>query len=295
MQLPPPLHSLLSRLGTESTAATIAPLNDLAGLSLGHITDLLELSTFPRPTWERELALVALWRAFLNLLPASVFERPDDLCRPAVRERLTHILGESPSESDEIQLTRVVKNLQQYAVLGRQATSLDYSLLTHREILARQAGRCASCGYFFLPGDLEPNESSDDPVDHPQINHPISVLDRSPKDIYRNSVLDHILPVYVAGDSPENWQILCKTCNSAKSDMLYGFEGRPWFGGMRRQDLLTVSAQLFYMVLNREATCSKCARGRRQVELRIIRKHLSGADLYTNLTALCMPCLISLS
>lgn len=288
---PPPLRKLIVCL--EGNNIPHIPLNshEIGEESLSYMTELLALAAIPPEFWRRETALIALWRAFLSLIPASLLENPDERIREPIKKRLEHLMGETPDDEDLRLVVSIVNRLQRYQREGRRATSINIGQVTQKSLLVNQSLRCANCGYKFRRGDLEPDNSSSDPDDRPKCDSPLNVLDRSPSKINRKAALDHILPVYLAGDHKGNWQILCYTCNSGKSDMVYGFENRAWFGGTRKLDLTKVSPQLFYMVLNRDRNCRTCSRGVQQVELRLMRKDMNGADLYPNLGAYCVDCL----
>lgn len=287
---PPPLRKLIVCIEGNSDPHFQLDSQEVGEESISYIKDLLELAAIPQELWRRETALVALWRAFLSLIPASLLENPTTRVREPIKKRLEHLMGETPDDEDLRLVVSIVNRLQRYQTQGRRATSINLGSVTQISILNNQAQRCASCGYKFRKGDLEPDNSSVNPDDRPKIDSPISVSDRSPARINRRAVLDHIMPVYLAGDHKGNWQILCWTCNAGKSDMVYGFENRSWFGGTRFLDLTEVRSQLFYMVLNRDRHCKICNRGPRQTELRLIRKDENGANLYPNLAARCVEC-----
>jgi 5-methylcytosine-specific restriction endonuclease McrA len=292
MQLPEPFKQLMGILASSEPATTAIDWDALAEKSRLSMPELLSLATVELRQWNREIALVALWRAVVSVLPAAIVERPSERCRDQVEERLSRLIGGPAVPSDVDRVMKVVKRIQRYQRLGRgglSTSSLDLSLSTHSSILRRQSYRCTSCGYLFLSGDLEPDPSAND---LPRVDSPLNQRDRSPKRLNRRAVLDHILPVYLAEDTEQNWQVLCATCNRGKSDSIVGFEGRAWFGGARIDDLSRVTSTLFYMVLRNGQVCSICARGVRQVELRIARRDAGGADLYSNLHARCKDCLV---
>jgi len=260
--------------------------------ALSQKRNMLFVSVTSEGHWSKDLGLILLWRAFLNILPASVLENPEERCKDVVAKRLFHLLGEPPDKAALDKLMLIVKRLQMYQISGRRglnSSTLDLSLTSHLRLLRRQSGRCNCCGYLFSENDLHPDQSA-----HrlPTTSKPLSNLDRSPRQLRRKAELDHIFPIYLAGDNDKNWQILCQTCNRGKSDLLFGFEGRSWFGTARLRDLTEVHPQLFYMVLRRDATCSQCNRGPLQVELRIVRRDFNGADLYPNLVTHCTDCLL---
>jgi 5-methylcytosine-specific restriction endonuclease McrA len=292
MVLPPAWRNLVRKLATGNGARP--HVSEFGGESHKSLEILLELASVRGDDWQREVALVALLRGVLSIFPAVVVERPEEACRDVIEKRLEHLTGMVPAPEDVLLVMQVVKRMQLFRIGGRSAVgvaSLNFERRDHRALLQAQSGRCASCGYRFKDGDLTPDPSAGE---IPAIDAPLGKFDRSPRRLRRRAVLDHILPVYLGGDDRENWQILCRTCNAGKSDMLLGFESRHWFGGARIEDLTTVSARLFYMVLRRDHACSRCSRRSNRAELRVIRRDRNGSDLYPNVVTCCTDCLQSL-
>jgi 5-methylcytosine-specific restriction endonuclease McrA len=287
--VPDAWRKFLQRLAVGN--GTDSDLRELPEVSGGQLEALLEAAAVGVEQWRRELALVALVRGVLGVLPAIVVERPEESCRDVVERRLAHVFGAPPLEEDVELVMTVVKRMQLYRRVGRSGIGgrgVSLEKREHRKLLRVQEGRCRACGYKFLYGDLSPDPSAGEV---PHVDGPIESRDRSPRRIRRRAVLDHVLPVYLGGDDAHNWQLLCRTCNEGKSDMLFGFESRHWFGTARLGDLTRVSARLFYMVLSRDRTCSKCSRGANRTELRIVRRDENGANLYPNLVVCCAECL----
>jgi hypothetical protein len=290
MDFPVSLRRFIDELNGNTPPSIHFRGTDLESLATSEKKLLLSLSVTAEDFWTRENGLVLLWRSFLALLPASILEQPEVPCRELVVGRLRYLLGIDPPESDVAEVMKVVKRLQRFAIGGRTSigtSSLDMDRVTHRKILKRQSSRCASCGYLFREEDLDSTYSSDDTEESESEFLPRL---RNPKKYSRKAVLDHIYPIYLGGDCESNWQILCRTCNSGKSDLVLGFEGRGWFGAARLRDLTQVTAQLFYMVLRRDGRCMVCSRGPTQVQLGLVRKDINGADLYPNLQASCLSC-----
>ncbi len=259
----------------------------MAASSLLEKKALLALGTTRDDEFEHEVALVALYRALLAVIPVAVLEDPRLACKPAVTSRLRHLLGREPDAEMVRTLTRVVRRMQRYRS-GRKASSFDRWDPLHLERLRSQGGRCAGCGFEFGAAELEADASSDA---RPTVGSPLNDMDRSPLRLRRRAVLDHIYPVYLAGDRLENLQVLCATCNTGKSDMIFGLESRAWFGGARVSDLIRATPQVFYMTLRRDRRCAHCGRTPMQTELRIARRDQFGASLYPNLQAVCVECI----
>lgn len=282
MQTPRALAALVATLARPSSGHDLSSVADLA---TPDTPSLLSLAGTDHARWRRELAQVALWRAFVATLPAFVFERPDLPCRARVARRLGHVLGEPPDPALLDDLMVIVKRLQRYLLFGRSSASFDVDSAFHAELLKRQAGRCAVCGYLFSAQDLDEDPSAGIAA---RVDTPVSGdWDRSPKRLARRAVLDHMLPIYLAGDDRQNWQVLCRTCNEGKSDLVFPFAGADWFGSARAMRLIRTRPRLFYMVLCRDGACATCGRGPQQVELRVRRRDNEGTDCYPNLVATC--------
>jgi len=301
MQFPRALRQLLREFQDGHKCEGAGGLDHLLGTASSEIEQILPLVAIQRRSWNSETTLIALWRAFLSLLPASVLEDPSKRCKEIVRQRLKHLLGEEPEREELALVISVVKRLQRYQRDGRtglHATPFDLTLASHRTQLRNQGGRCRCCGYRFKERDLHIDTANDEDEQIPRadstrqsIDAPLSAIDRSPVKIRRQAQLDHVFPIYLAGDHEGNWQVLCSCCNAGKSDLVLGFENRAWFGRARISDLVGATAQLFYMVLRRDGQCGICGRGPSQIELRLTRRDINGANLYTNLTAKCVECL----
>lgn len=114
-------------------------------------------------------------------------------------------------------LTVVFKRIRQYARGGRRSISLDLERVAHRELYDHQRERCNHCRYEFDSDHYLYAAEEEDVVTtkyFPVLGE--VALDRT----YRRPELDHIVPVMLGGDSPQNWQILCRSCNSGKSDQI---------------------------------------------------------------------------
>jgi hypothetical protein len=247
VKLPTPWLDLIEILASGDGRSLYG--SDLGARSESVLPELLRLANVPAGQWRQELAQIALWRAFIATLPSRIFERPRDPCRDLVIGRLVFLLGEQPPEAAVRALMTVVKRIQRYQIGGRaalRASTIDLTSVIQHDIFKTQARRCACCGYLFKDEDLDPSQDSSE--DGSINSGARTFLFR------RRAVLDHILPVYIAGDRPENWQILCAGCNMGKSDSILGFDHEEWFGSARARRQIEVRARLSYMVLRRVCT-----------------------------------------
>src|SRR4051812_10323299 len=96
MRFPAPWHDLFTAI-SDNPSIDLIP---IARRGYEHLDDLLAVASISRDEFQREIALVALWRSFLSSLPASVLERPEEPCKAVVRVRLRHLLGEDPEEHE---------------------------------------------------------------------------------------------------------------------------------------------------------------------------------------------------
>lgn len=191
--------------------------------------------------------LTAIVRTIWNMAPIELFVQPAPdfkyLAAKAIRENI-------PSISDESQLVPnlavIFKRLRRFHRFGRDTTSFSNASRDHLQILDGQSWRCAHC-LFKFETDLDVYAGEEDGM----------VVDRSltvPGELrlaatYRRPELDHIIPHLIGGDSMENWQILCKSCNLGKSDAISGLARQFSQISVRVDDLYTFSASKRYAVI----------------------------------------------
>lgn len=167
-------------------------------------------------SFRAQATLLALSRMIWSLVPARLLDSPspdfESLAHRALVERLGAFDG---VEASARYLSIVFKRIKKYAHYGRRSTSLDLDTITHKRLLLAQNGRCNHCLYEF-GSDHYIYAAEDDGV----LSRPYApkIGEVHLEHTYRKPELDHIIPLVLGGDSEENWQILCKSCNAGKSD-----------------------------------------------------------------------------
>lgn len=169
-------------------------------------------------TFRAQATIAAVARLTWSLVPARLIDSPSPDIRGLAEKALLSRFGEFDGfDAVSRHLTIVFKRIRQYAREGRRAMSLDLDLIAHQQIFERQNGRCNHCQYEFK-GDLYSYAVEEDAVVATRYN-PLPgeiALEKT----FRRPELDHIVPLILGGDSPQNWQILCKSCNLGKSDQI---------------------------------------------------------------------------
>ena len=164
----------------------------------------------------------------------------------------------------------------------RYLTSLDLDKAAHQRLLVEQDGCCALCRYRFQDHELEYADGDEELFEGPREALPTEVLIQHYR---RRPVLDHIIPHFLGGDGPENWQILCQSCNSGKGEGLAWIMRRGLLPPARPTDALTVTASLRHAVLSdyhatsNVRTLASHATG----ELRLFRRDMTRLPVFDNL------------
>lgn len=118
MNAPRTWQEFVARLSASRAWSSESEFINFADACRGDLRELLAFSVVPELEWQREVSLIALLRAFLTSLPASIVERPEEPCREIVRRRLQHLLGEAPAEEDLASLLQVVKQIHSSDFVG---------------------------------------------------------------------------------------------------------------------------------------------------------------------------------
>ena len=89
---------------------------------------------------------------------------------------------------------------------------------THTKLLESQNRQCSTCGYRFTDTELKYFFAEE--IEFTRQEIATNADEVMLQQYNRRPVLDHIVPYFLGGDTKENWQILCASCNSGKGDAL---------------------------------------------------------------------------
>ncbi|MEX3639183.1 HNH endonuclease [Paraburkholderia sp. BR14320] len=228
-------------------------------------------------------SLMAIVRILWNLAPVELFTQPSPnfkyLARRTIEERLSLGAGNEQLIRD---LALVFKRIRFFYRHGRNTTSFDPSSSAQLSILHAQGWRCALCLFPFEDDlDLYAAEEESVVVDrHPAVENEIRL-----KEMYRRPELDHIIPHLLGGDDPENWQILCRSCNSGKSDAISGLSRHFSHSSVRTGDFSEFGAsKRFAVVADYRSSSENLPVPTADQFLRVFRRNRSG---FLNIENLC--------
>jgi hypothetical protein len=209
----------LFAIGSRDERLSLACLDDASRAFYG---DALEacarMLSGSSEAFRAQAALAALMRLVWSLVPARLLEAQSPDVRALAHTALVSKFGDFQGINDATRfLTTIFKRVRQYHHSGRNATSLSLDLVAHQELLAEQGGRCSHCRFEF-EAELYVYAAEDEGV---LSSRYVPLQDElTLQKTFRKPELDHIVPVVLGGDSRENWQILCRSCNSGKSDQI---------------------------------------------------------------------------
>lgn len=248
--------------------------------SLTAVTKILRLN---REELEAQVALLLSFRLIWRMVPRKLFEAVDPNYESLAGSALTAEFGSVPDKVAIDQLSLIFRRLRSGYNSRRGVTSLNLTRPVHRRLFDSQAGRCPVCGYTFQLGDIEASRDGDEVYakeDYRPVEGELH-LDA----YFRSPVLDHIIPYYLGGDGPENWQILCRTCNGGKGEALSWILRRGWMPPSRISEVSKLSPSLRYAALSRyHLETTGCAIGQDKT-LRVFLRDSRKVILLENLEA----------
>lgn len=260
---------------------------------LAHTDLRRNLETIPIIETElfEQVSVIVLVKLLWYLIPLKVLESPDPDFRKIAFEICTNDLGiTNPEKSFVAKIVTIFKNIRNYHRNGREATSLDLSRKDHDCLLKDQNGRCSNCFYKFKSGDIDLSYERDSDLlyDSASISDEEVVIEK----LSRKPELDHIIPQFIGGDKPSNWQILCQSCNSGKSASLAWMFRPGWEGLSRISEGLKITSSMRYMVIARDGFCKNpdCKFPKGSKELRIKKINNQKMVFIENLQSFCEGC-----
>jgi len=243
--------------------------------------------------FQKQVSVLVLNKLFWSLIPKSVLESPDPNFRRIAENIFKSELGiTDPDKGLITNMATIFKRVRRYYRDGRNTTRLDLSSSIHDSLLKEQNGRCSLCFYEFKNTDID--FSLENNSELLCDNTKFGKNDLSIPNMSRRPELDHIIPHFLGGDKPCNWQILCQTCNQGKSSSLMWIFRPGWAGLSRISDGLDITHSMRYMVLARDLRCLHpyCTHQHGSKELRI-RKINPDKLIYTeNVKTFCEECLV---
>lgn len=163
-------------------------------------------------------AVVALGRIFWSLVPAKLLtSNVTPNYEALVDDALVKYPGLRGKRDFRDSLSMVFKRLYIARVEGRGragVATLDLERKDHKELLEQQRNRCNLCAFEF---DLDRYWFGDDDEEGGSSQEMTVPEEIVPDRLHRSPQLDHIIPWMIGGDRRENWQVLCRSCNSGKA------------------------------------------------------------------------------
>jgi hypothetical protein len=234
---------------------------------------------------EAHMSLVMALRTIWAITPERLFTAVDPNFERMAQDSLK-TLGGSLDPPSVHSLGIIFRRLRQNHQDGRRGlTSLDLSRPRQRALLNEQGGRCALCRYAFSDYEIgyDANDFEDElSTQSRELLPGEAALDR----YHRRPVLDHIIPQFLGGDDPDNWQILCQSCNIGKGEGLAWIMRRGFLPPARPSETMQVSPSLRHAVLSNHYATTYNGNVESTVsgELRLFRKDATRLPVFDNLT-----------
>lgn len=233
--------------GSRAARLSLVRLDERSGPFFGQLLEAVARHESDSDVVRAHATLALIVRSLWSMVPARLFSAIRPNYRSLAQEAIARHFDTSPVSAEFTHhLSTIFKRLRLHVVDGRHATSLDLERVAHQELLASQDGRCNHCRYEFASEPWRYAEEFDDVPSEPYDAHEGEVV---ADNVYRRPELDHVVPVILGGDSDENWQILCATCNRGKRDLLVYFGGFYQIGAGRMNELVGLSAGKRFAVI----------------------------------------------
>jgi len=241
--------------------------------------EMLEKVGQERKTLEADLAVISCMGLLWHLVPDSLFTCQEVDYEELARASWGRVVEPEPIDSIVTDVSVVFRRLRQHYLQKFKKSSLDMDLISHRRLMHEQKRRCAICNYFFKVVDSR--ILSDDAI---EFLEPYEAVEGEVVlcTYFRRPELDHIVPYFLGGDGPENWQILCKSCNAGKGTALAWLSRKGWMPPTNPSDARVLSASLRYVCIARAAPDVATLAGR-DVTARVFKRDELGLVTLPNL------------
>jgi hypothetical protein len=214
-------------------------------------TEIADRAGDDRKVIEADLAVLSCLRLLWQLVPTDLFESKEIDYEKLASTSWERTIGDTATRSCATGLSIVFRRLRQHYRKGFRKTSLDLERVAHRRLLDEQRGRCAVCRYRFdvIQQSILDESSFDFLEDYKRHEREVAL-----RSYHRRPELDHILPFFIGGDGPENWQILCKSCNMGKGAALSWLTRKGWVPPMSPKEAMKLTPSLRYVCIAKESS-----------------------------------------
>lgn len=206
-----------------------------------------------------------------GLIPPNLFQIPTSPYRAVKPEIVKHLnnLGLDSNDNDLVEIIKKISDQYYFCISDQQRSSqrkgristLKSDANLYKKVLSRQNHRCSFCGVLFDNIVLE--------------------------------TLDHIIPYKLLGDPPEadNWQILCKPCNSGKKEYISNLQSPQAWNWIYNSNEINspIAEDLRYVVLSSSLKCSVpgCSAKKHNEQLIVTRKEKNSLPVLWNVAVYC--------
>jgi 5-methylcytosine-specific restriction endonuclease McrA len=229
---------------------------------------------------EAEVSVIMSVRKIWQLIPQDILvSRAPNYEKIARRVLAQDRLGYS---SDVARMLSIIYRRVRAAYIDGRAGLSTLNLENPRflTLIQSQEWACACC-YHKFP-EFPPSLIDEDDFEIFRQEHLAHENEVVLHAYYRKPVLDHIIPYFLGGDGPDNWQVLCQSCNLGKGESMAWVSRRGWLPPGRISESLSLTPSLRYSVLaTSDVTVSgKICAGK---ELRLFKKKADRLVTFDNL------------